>query len=68
MTIDGALFPTEGSAGLEPADAAESCHRKDRGVRATDRGQGWVQACLDVARGREKVRIEAAHLKRRCET
>jgi len=36
--MDGALVPTEGTAGLKPADATESCHRKDRGVRAPDRG------------------------------
>ena len=56
-TIDNALIPTEGTASLELPGATESCHRKDRGVRAPRRGQGRVWACLVSARELIKVSI-----------
>jgi len=63
-TIDGALVPIEGTAGLELPDAAESFHRHYRGVRAPRRGQGPVRACLFAAREPDQVSIELAYFAR----
>jgi len=64
-TIDGALVPIEGTAGLELPDATESFHRHYRGVRAPRRGQGSVRASLFEP---DQVSIELAHFARCRET
>ena len=50
-TIDNELVTAEGKAGFELADATESCHRKDRGVRIPGRGQVGCAPMLSLQEG-----------------